>query len=167
MVAHGQSQTERGFNINKAMMVENLEETSIKGQRLLYDYKASRNVTIHEFVIPREVTLSCKSAYCKYKVAMESTRAETVRESFEKKRKILIDEIANVKRCKVTLESCVTTLRKDADALSLECENKQDHVEIVKAVKSNSFRKTAIEKERAISELKEAITKLDNDLKNA
>ena len=57
-------------------------------------------------------------------------------------------------------------MRKDADALSLECENKQDPVEIVKLVKSNSFRKTAIEKEKAIPELKEAIiTKLDNDLK--
>ena len=80
MLAHGQSQTERGFNINKAMLVENLEETSIKGQRLLYDYMASRNVTIHEFIIPREVTLSRKSAYCKYKAAMESARAETVSE---------------------------------------------------------------------------------------
>ena len=57
-------------------------------------------------------------------------------------------------------------MRKDTDVLSLECENKQDPVEIVKLVKSNSFRKTAIEKEKAISELKEAITKLENDLKN-
>ena len=40
------------------MLVENLEETSIKGQRLLYDYIASKNVTIHEFIIPKEVTLS-------------------------------------------------------------------------------------------------------------
>ena len=68
--------SERGFNINKAMLVENLEETSIKGQsnkamlvenleeisikgqRLLYDYIASKSDTIHEFIIPKEVTLS-------------------------------------------------------------------------------------------------------------
>ena len=50
--------------------------------------------------------------------------------------------------------------------LMLECENKQDHVEIVKLVtKSNLFRKAAIAKEKAISELKEAIRKLENDLK--
>ena len=35
VLAQGQSQTEDGFNINKAMLVENLKETSIKGQ-LLY-----------------------------------------------------------------------------------------------------------------------------------
>ena len=128
---------------------------------------ASKNVTIHEFVIPKELTLSCKSAYSKYKAVMESARAETISESHEKKRKIFIDEIANVKSSKVALESSVTTLCKDADALSLESENKQDPVEIVKLVtKSNSFRKTAIEKEEAISELKEVITKLENDLKN-
>ena len=98
---------------------------------------------------------------------MEIARAETIRESCEKKRKILIDETTNVKQSKVTLESCVTTLYKDADPLSLECENKQDPVEIVKLVtKSNSFRKIAIKKKKAISELKEAITKLENDLKN-
>ena len=35
MLAHGQSQTEHGFNTNKAMLVENLAETSIKGQTIL------------------------------------------------------------------------------------------------------------------------------------
>ena len=76
MLAHGESQTERGFNINKAMLVEDLKETFIKGQKLLYDYMASKNVTIHEFIIPKELTLSCKSAYSKYKAAMESARAK-------------------------------------------------------------------------------------------
>ena len=52
-------------------------------------------------------------------------------------------------------------------SLSLECENRLDPVELIKLVtKSNSFRKTAIEKEMAISELKQAMTKLENDLKN-
>ena len=158
---------QRGFNISKAMLVENFEETSIKGQRLMYDNMASKNVTIHEVIIPKELTLSCKSAYSKYKAALESARAKTVSESREKKRKILVDEIATVKRSKVTLESCVTTLRKGADAPSLECENKQDPIEKVNLVtKPNSLRKTAIVKEKAISELKEAITKLENDLKN-
>ena len=42
VLAHGQSQTKCEFNIKKAMLVENFEETSIKGQRLLYDYMASK-----------------------------------------------------------------------------------------------------------------------------
>ena len=35
VLANDQIQTEGGFNINKAMLVENLEETPFKGQRLL------------------------------------------------------------------------------------------------------------------------------------
>ena len=87
-----------------------LRRNSIKGQRLLYYYMISKNFTIHEFIIPsKELALSCKSGYSKYKAAMESARAKTISESREKKRKILIDKIAKVKRSKVTLESSVTT----------------------------------------------------------
>ena len=115
------------------MLVENLEETSIKGHRLLYDYMTSKNVTIHKFIIPKEVTLSCKSVYSK---------------------------------CRAVIESARKSVLMNALALSLECENKQDPVEIVELVKSNLFRKTAIERENTISELKQAITKSENDLKN-
>ena len=71
---------------------------------------------------------------------------------------VLIEEIAN-------LESRDATLRKDVVPLSLECKNKQETIETVKLVaKSISFRKTVIEKEKVISELKEAMIKLENDL---
>ena len=47
VLAHVQSQTECGFHINKAMLVEILEETSINGQRhqrmiILYDQMGSK-----------------------------------------------------------------------------------------------------------------------------
>ena len=48
---------------------------------------ASKYVTIQEFIIPKEVTLCCKSAYSKYKAAMESTRTETVSEYVKKPQK--------------------------------------------------------------------------------
>lgn len=51
-----------------------------------------------------------------YKTAMDGARANTLTESRDE---ILIDEIADVKRSKVALKSCVTSLRKDADALFL------------------------------------------------
>ena len=61
--AHAQSQAERGCNISKAILVENLEETSLKRQqRLLHAYMTSKNVTIYECIIPKELTLFCKSA---------------------------------------------------------------------------------------------------------
>ena len=108
---------------------------------------------------------------------MESARSETVTNHVRRKGKsllmklqmsVLVDEFANVKRSKVTIESRDTTLRKDVVPLFPKCKNKQESVEKVKLVtKSNSFRKTVTEKEKVISDLKQAMTKLENDLKNA
>ena len=107
---------------------------------------------------------------------MESARSETVTNHVRRKGKsllmklqmsVLVDEFANVKRSKVTIESRDTTLRKDVVSLFPKCKNKQESVEKVKLVtKSNSFRKTVTEKEKVISDLKQAMTKLENDLKN-
>ena len=53
-MSHGQGAVERGFNINKHLLVENIHETSTRGQRLVYDYFQSLNVKLHEYVIPKE-----------------------------------------------------------------------------------------------------------------
>ena len=108
---------------------------------------------------------------------MESARSETVTNHVRRKGKsllmklqmsVLVDEFANVKLSKVTIESRDTTLRKDVVPLFPKCKNKLESVEKVKLVtKSNSFRKTVTEKEKVISDLKQAMTKLENDLKNA
>ena len=107
---------------------------------------------------------------------MESARSETVINHVRRKGKsllmklqmsVLVDEFANVKLSKVTIESRDTTLRKDVVPLFPECKNEKESVEKVKLVtKSNSFRKTVTEKEKVISDLKQAMTKLENDLKN-
>ena len=80
LLAHGQSQAECGFNINEAMLVENLEETSIKGQRLLYDYMASKNVLFTNLLFPKNLHYPASLHTVNIK-SMESARVETVSES--------------------------------------------------------------------------------------
>ena len=49
---------------------------------------------------------------------------------------------------KMSVKACSATLRKDADSLSIDCENEKDMKVVMQlVVKSNSFHKTAIEKE--------------------
>ena len=57
-MSHGQGAVKRGFNINKYLLVENIRETSTRGQRLVYDYFQSFNVKLHEYAIPKELLLS-------------------------------------------------------------------------------------------------------------
>ena len=73
------------------------------------------------------------------------------------KRKLIDDEINDVKKRKLDLETCVETLKKDADKLSFEAEQKNDSMLLIKG---NSFWKTATEKAESISVLDKAVVKL-------
>ena len=48
-LSHGQSQVERGFNVNKEILVENLQEESLKGQCIIYDHIQSENIKLQDF----------------------------------------------------------------------------------------------------------------------
>ena len=45
--SHGQGQIERGFGINKNLLVENMHEKSICAQRLVSDFVTSSNKEVH------------------------------------------------------------------------------------------------------------------------
>ena len=79
------------------------------------------------------------------------------------KRKLIDDEINDVKKTKLDVETCVETLQKDADKLFFEAEQKND---LTLLIKPNSFRKTATEKAESISILDKAIVKLQEEKEN-
>ena len=154
MLFHGQAHTERELYVNKDMFFENLEETSLIGHRVVYDYINCTGIKMQDFTVANDLKLSCKGAHVKYVAALEEKREE--KKSFNKnnKIKVLCEEIADVKTQKLNLESCIGTLKKDTDALFLECDSKTNAKEVLEIVaKSNAFRKSAIEKESMIVDL--------------
>ena len=72
VLSHGQSSIERGFSVNKDLLVENLNLQSLIGQRTVYDYFFSS-----------DLSKSCKSAYSRYKAALDE----------KSKRKFLLTKI--------------------------------------------------------------------------
>ena len=64
VLSHGQASIERGFNINKDILIENLSQESLIGQRIMYDH-----IKLHNFPITMEMILSCKTVYQKYSQA--------------------------------------------------------------------------------------------------
>ena len=79
------------------------------------------------------------------------------------KRKLIDNEINDVKKRKLDLETCAETLKKDADKLSFDVEQKNDLTLLIKA---NSFWKTATEKAESISVLDKVIVKLQEEKEN-
>ena len=73
-LSHGKSSIERGFSVNKDLLVESLNQQTLIGQRKVYDYFSSLGIDIHENEILSGLTKSCKSAYPRYTAALEKKK---------------------------------------------------------------------------------------------
>ena len=77
ILSHGQASIERGFNINKDLLVENLSQESLIAQRLVYDRVRSFDGKVHDFPITQKLILACKLAYQKYNQAQSEKKVNT------------------------------------------------------------------------------------------
>ena len=114
-LSHGQSAVERGFSVNKELLVENLGQKSLISQRIVYDHMTSLSIKIHEFAISSDLLKSCRMAHQRY---------QRICKKRKRKRKLKLDEITDVKRRKDTLEACIISLSSDIDKYSIEAEQK-------------------------------------------
>ena len=86
VLLHGQSQTECRFNINKAILVENLQELPLISQHIVYDHIKDSGDVIANFVISNDLAKSFKGAYKRYAAALEAKREEEQKDKAEKKK---------------------------------------------------------------------------------
>ena len=73
-LSHGQISIERGFSINKEILVENLETKSLIAQRLVYNNLKSEQIKSHVFHITPECRKNCKLANGRYKFDLRKLR---------------------------------------------------------------------------------------------
>ena len=77
-LSHGQSQVERGFNVNKEILVENLKENFLKGQRIIYNRIQFENVKLQDLKLTNELVNSCKAAHQRYIIALEENKLSVI-----------------------------------------------------------------------------------------
>ena len=100
---HGQVDLKRGINVNKELLVENIQEVSLILQRQIYNHMKSNSIKPHN---PTERDM---------------------------KRKQVDGDIADVIAKKRRLLQTIEQLPKDADQLAKEAEGKQDFNLITKS----------------------------------
>ena len=161
-LSHGQSDVERGFSINKEMMVENMKQSSVVSQRMICDHMTAAKIELHEFKITKELLVSCRTAAAKYRSALKEQKENEIISHKANKRKMIQDEILQIKRKKEDMQKCIASLDKDIVKLSFEAEKTEDFDLLVKA---NSFRRTKEDKLKSVESLDKAAEKLENDLK--
>ena len=122
VLSHGQGSIERGFNINKDILIENLSQESLIGQRIMYDH-----IKLHNFPITMEMILSCKMVYPKYSQAQEKKKVSTESVKKANKRKLKEEEIISAKRKKLDLDKAIEELQADIDESSVLALAKEDY----------------------------------------
>ncbi len=165
ILSHGQATIERGFNVNKDVVVENLTKESICCQRLVYDFlKGIEN--LYEVKTPRELILSCKSAHQRYTTYLTEKKGEQVQSEASNKRKMKMDEVLQVKRARTDLDKAIVTIKNDIEKYCVQAAT-EESFETMKAEleKANALRETLKKKEESSKELETAIRKLEDELK--
>ena len=69
ILPHGQASVERGFSVNKELLIENLEEVSIVSERIVYDHVCDLSVT--DVLFSNDLLKSCKLSHSRYANALE------------------------------------------------------------------------------------------------
>ena len=88
-LSYGQSQVERGFSINREIVIENLHSSSLSAQRMVYDYPKASKKNIHDTEITNKMQASCKSAYSRYIIVLEDAKRQSQVNGKETKRKLI------------------------------------------------------------------------------
>ena len=142
-------------------------QQSLKARRIVYDHLISTDVAVAEFPIKRELIQSCKAAHSRYCANLEQQKDVATKEVVSKKRKLLQEELASVKKKKIDLESVVTSLEKDVERFSREAEKKDNFVEMKAMVTKRNAVMDAVEcKRKTIKDLETISKKLDEDIKS-
>ena len=74
-----------------------------------------QSANLHKFQIPRELLLSCKGAHAKYVAALENEKKFACQNEKAQKRKLILEEISEIKRKKLAVEQCILSLKTGID----------------------------------------------------
>jgi len=160
--SHGQSQIERGFNINDDILVTNLSEDSLISQRIMYDFLKVSGQEPHNMNISDDLRRSCLTAGTRYNKALEENRKKKVLTEKEEKKNKIDHEISDVKRQIDEVKQTKTKL--EVEALKCYDEAGLPNTDIQTLVaKGNGLRGAAKEKEKLIVNLEQAIVNLNEE----
>ena len=161
-LSRGQASVEKGFSINKSILVENLTETSLISQRIVLDQWRSKH-----FEVGKNLRKSVTSARGNYQIVLDDQRRKKVNNKNGLERKSFQEEIDIGRAKKSMLEKAVVSLSQDADKYPMDVESKVNAMEIKELIKKSSFFiKTVIEKHEQIKACKENLKELINKKEN-
>lgn len=161
ILSHGQASVERGFSVNKEVMVVNLKEHTLIAQRIIHDHVRIIG-GLHNIVYSKELFMSASAARKRYHMHLEEEKEKRQKEQKALKRKTLMEEISDIKAKKKRMEDDVKALIKSADSNAEKAEAKGNLYFITK---SNGLRRAAKDKQAELETLDQKLNDKIKELK--
>ncbi|KAK7884109.1 hypothetical protein WMY93_027232 [Mugilogobius chulae] len=158
-LSHGQAAVERGYSVNKAMLVENLKERSLIALRLIKDSMSDYPVGQP---LPKNLIQYCKGARMRYVQYLEDEKKNKEQSANEKKRKALHQEMEDIKTKQRKIMKTNEIMQKEADDMAVIAEKKQDFTLLTK---SNAYRRSVSKKKEELEALEKELEKLQETAK--
>ena len=143
-MSHGQSAIERGFSVNKNILVKNLEEKGLISQRIVLDHLRANKCKPNTVSLTKDLLVAAKNAHRKYTEDLVEKKKQELKNKTNKQLETVNDEIFALNQKKTLLENTIVEPNKDSDEMAFEAE-KQSKLELLS--KSNALKRAAIEKQ--------------------
>ena len=153
LLSHGQATIERGFSVNKEVIVENQQTKSLIARRLIKDHIIQAG-GILQVNITKQMMISVRSARSRYHQYLADIKEGEVKERAQMKRKAELEAIEELRMKTKRLKSDIDALHVGVKKYADKCETTGDLTYIAK---SNSLRRTADEKEEELKKVNEEL----------
>ena len=159
-LSHGQATVERGFSMNKELVVENQSVQTLFSRRLIKDHLQDVG-GIDAVAVTTELLNNCSNARHQYREYLDEQKKSKLIKEKSRKRKQVEEEIDDLKRQKISLNKSKKSLLDEAESLEVkgDCKGKLDLFQ-----KAFALRKRAKEKEQMVFELDDKIAKKGKEL---
>ena len=122
----GQSFIERGFNINKEYLVDNLQEESLIALRTENDYMIANSLSPTTIPISKKMLTSVGLSRQGYAQALKEKKKIEREQKKSRKRKQVFEQISEIAEKKKSISSSIKTDLKRSDELSFRAESEKD-----------------------------------------
>ena len=132
---HGQSNVERGFNINNDIVVENLRKESLIAQLLMYDHMHAKDVGAHDIALTDKLRRSCLASSSKRKQILAENKKEKALSEKENTKERLTEEIGKVLQQVEAMKATISDLDREVAECCDKAEEAGSDVQTILSLK--------------------------------
>ena len=96
VISHGQASVERGFSLNKSLLVDNMEEMSIQCCRLIKDHLLLNKLSPHFLDIIKKMLQHARTARQRYEYYLQEKRNKKEQLDKDQQKQILDSEVKDI-----------------------------------------------------------------------